>query len=88
MLSNKNIRQRGKIRLSEYFKILRNNDRVAVFRELSQMASFPKRIQGKTGMIERKSGNSYIIKLLDGEKMKSFSIHPVHLKKIQGQNDK
>lgn len=88
MLSHKNIRQKGKIRLSEYFKILKNNDRVVVFRELSQMTSLPKRIQGKTGFIEGKSGNSYIIKLMDGKKMKSFNIHPIHLKKIQGQNDK
>jgi ribosomal protein L21E len=44
---------------------------------------FPKRIQGRTGIIKEKRGKSYIIKLKDLKKEKIFIINPIHLKKIK-----
>ena len=51
--------------------------------EPSIQANFPKRIQGRTGVIEGKRGRFYIIKLKDQEKEKKFLIAPVHLKRIK-----
>jgi len=81
MLKKKKIRERGKIKLSEYFKELNEGDRVSIVRELSQSTGFPKTIQGRTGVIEGKRGNSYIVNIRIG-KEKRFLIHPIHLKKL------
>jgi len=82
MLKRKKIRARGKISLSKYFKKLKEGDRVAIVRELSIEGSFPRKIQGRTGVIEGKRGNSYIVNLRIGDGRK-FIIHPIHLKKLE-----
>lgn len=77
-------RKKGlKIGLSGYFKKIKENDYVAVIREPSHQPSFPKRIQGKTGIVEGERGKSKIVKLMDGKKEKRFIIEPIHLKKIK-----
>jgi len=81
MLKKKKIRERGKVRLSEYFKELKEGDRVSIVRELSQNSGFPRTIQGRTGTIEGKRGNAYIVNVRIG-KEKKFLIHPIHLKKL------
>lgn len=86
MSKRKNIKERGKVRLSEYFKSLKKGDRVAVKREQSVDASFPKRIQGRTGIIEGKRGSNYVVKLNELKKEKTFIVHPVHLIKIKSEN--
>ncbi len=83
MLNKKNAREKGKVRLSKYFKSYKEGDRVAVKRETSQRYSFPKRIQGLTGVIESKRGRSYIVKIMDGNKEKRFIIPPIHLNSIR-----
>lgn len=82
MGKGKKVRQKGKIRLSSYFKKIDDGDRVAIVRELSVVSSFPKRIQGMSGVVESSRGKFKVIKLKDGNKMKTFIIHPVHLKKL------
>ena len=77
------MRERGKIRFSEYFKKLEKGNKVAVKKEQSVEANFPKRIQGRTGVIEGMRGTNYIVKLKELAKEKVFIIHPVHLKKIK-----
>lgn len=83
MLKRKQVRERGKLRLSIYFQKLKQGDKVSIVRELSQKASFPWRIQGKTGVVEGKRGSGYIIKLKDYKQEKRFIIHPIHLKKLK-----
>jgi len=83
MLKRKKIRERGKLNFSRYFKDLKEGDRVAIVRELSLEGSFPKTIQGRTGIIEGKRGNSYIVNLRMIGKEKKFIVHPVHLKKLE-----
>lgn len=83
MLKRKQVRERGKLKLSIYFQKLEQGDRVAIVRELSQKASFPSRLQGKVGVIESKRGSNYIIKLKDYKQEKRFIIHPIHLKKLK-----
>ncbi|MFH1307485.1 MAG: 50S ribosomal protein L21e [archaeon] len=83
MRIKKNIRQKGKIRLSEYFKELNEGDRVAVVKEPSLRAGFPLRIRGDSGVIEGKKGKAYIVKLKDNNQVKRFIINAIHLKKLK-----
>ena len=78
-MKRKKIKERGKIRLSEYFKELKVGDSVSVVREKSVSASFPKKIQGRTGKVLKKNGRRYFIQI----EKKKFLIEPVHLKKIK-----
>ena len=82
MVKGKKVREKGKIKLSEYFKELKDGDRVCIVQEKGVVHSFPKRLQGKSGIVEKSRGNYKIIKLNDGNKEKTFIVHPVHLKKI------
>jgi len=83
MLKRKNIRERGKVRLSRYFQRFNEGDKVAVKKELSLKAKFPRRLQGRTGIITGERGNSYIVSIMDFKQEKSFIIEPIHLKKIK-----
>lgn len=83
MGKSKKIRQRGKISLSDYFRIYKVGDTVAVVKEKSVSSSYPERIVGKTGKVVASRGRSKIVELNDGNKVKQFIIHPVHLKKIK-----
>ena len=83
MSNKKKIRTRGKILFSRYFQILNKGDNVSVIREPAVQPSFPKQIQGRTGYIEKKQGKAYIVKIKDGNKLKSYIIEPIHLKKIK-----
>ena len=85
MVKRKPIRTRGKLSLSKYFQELKEGDFVAVIREISEKANFPKRLQGKTGIVENKKGKVYSVKINDINKEKKFLIHPIHLKKIKSQ---
>jgi large subunit ribosomal protein L21e len=79
----KNVRQRGKIQLSEYFKDLKVGDTVAVVNEASIPSSFPQRIIGRTGKVVGARGRSKVVDMLDGNMPKQFIIHPIHLKKLK-----
>ncbi len=83
MAKRKPIRTRGKIQLSKYFQEFKEGDSVAVTIEQSVNYSFPKRLQGRTGLIEGKRGRAYIVKINDYKKEKRFLIEPIHLKKIK-----
>ncbi len=83
MSKRKNIRKRGKISFSRAFQEFKKGDSVAIAREPAMQPIFPKRIQGRTGIIKEKRGKSYIIKLKDLKKEKIFIINPIHLKKIK-----
>ena len=83
MIKRKKQREHGKIKLSQYFQDFKQGDRVAVIRELAMNPKFPKQLQGRSGVIESKRGNSYIVKIKDLNKDKTYIIHPVHLKKLK-----
>jgi len=83
MLKRKNIKDRGKIRFSTYFQTFNKNDKVAIVRDHSLNPAFPKRIQGKTGVIVGKRGVAYIVIIKDGKAEKMHIIKPLHLKKIK-----
>jgi len=83
MAEVKNIRTKGKIPLSKYFQEFKKGDFVAVVRDISLRPRFPKRLQGRTGIVEEKRGKSYVVKIKDQAKEKKFLIEPIHLKKIK-----
>ena len=81
-MKSKKIRDKGKLKFSKYFQEFKEGDRVAVVKELSVKSSFPKRLQGRTGVIERKQWKTYFVKINEMKKEKKFLIEPIHLKKI------
>lgn len=83
MLKRKSVREKGKLKLSQYFQKFNSGDRVAVKRELSVQPKFPKQLQGRSGVVESTRGNSYVVKINDLNKEKTYIIHPVHLKKLK-----
>ena len=82
MAKKKQIKTRGKLQLSRYFQELNVGDSVAVVEEQAVQSSFPKRIQGRTGIVEGKRGRSYLVKIKQNHNEKRFLIEPVHLKKV------
>lgn len=85
MTNRKSIRTRGKLEFSRYFQELKKGDSVTVVAEASLSPAFPKRLQGRTGKVERKIGRSYCVKIKDQTKEKEFIISPIHLKKIKNK---
>ena len=83
MAKTKKIRQRGKIRLSDYFKVFKEGDTVAIVKEQSVASSYPDRIIGKTGKVIASRGTFKMVELNDGNKVKQFLVHPIHLKKLK-----
>ncbi len=83
MLKRKNIKNRGKLGLSQYFQEFEIGQKVAIVREHSLNPAFPKRIQGLTGNVIGTKGKAYIIRALDGKEAKDYIIMPMHLKKIK-----
>ena len=83
MVNRKNIRTRGKLQLSKYFQNLKQGDLVSVVAERSENITFPKRLQGRTGVVVGKRGMANIVKIKDQTKEKEFIIKSIHLKKIK-----
>lgn len=86
MVKRKKIRERGKIRFSLAFQDLKIGDIVAVDIEKTKHPKFPKRLQGRTGIVDEKRGRAFLIKINDINKEKNFIIDPLHLKKIKIQD--
>lgn len=82
MLKRKRASQRGKLSLSKYFQEFDEGDKASLVREHSLKAEFPERFQGRTGVVIGKRGNSYILKIKDHNKEKTFIVRPIHLKKL------
>ncbi|MBI2043130.1 50S ribosomal protein L21e [Candidatus Pacearchaeota archaeon] len=82
-MRKKQTRTKGKIKFSRYFQELKEGDKVSVIREMSMPANFPKRFQGRTGIVEGRRGKAYIVLIKDNDKGKKFIIQPIHLIKIK-----
>ena len=83
MLKQKSIRERGKTALSEFFKTINIGDSVVLKVSVGKKAAFPLRMQGKTGKVVAKQGKSLIVKVMDGNKEKTFIVPSIHLKKLK-----
>lgn len=83
MLKRKSVKEKGKIKLSYYFQKFERGDRVGVNRELFFQPKFPKQLQGRSGTIQSSRGNSYLVKINDLNKEKTYIIHPIHLRRLK-----
>ena len=72
MSKRKPVRTRGKLQLSKYFQKLEKGDKVSIVKEQSLPVNFPERLQGRTGFVEGKKGSSYVVKIKDQTKEKTF----------------
>jgi large subunit ribosomal protein L21e len=85
MLLRKRIRDRGKAKLSKYFKELNQGDKVSIIKDFSNTFPYPKRIQGSTGEVVGKRGEAYVIKFNEGKKEKTIILKAIHLKKLNNK---
>ena len=81
----KSMRDKGKVKLSKMFQKLEIGDRVCLGRDLTTKSkpAFPRRMEGRTGVIESKRGKAYVIKANDLNAKKTFIVKPIHLKKLK-----
>ena len=86
MVKRKSIRTRGKIPLSKYFQELEKGDFVSITKERAIKSNFPERFQGRTGIVEAKRGQAYLVNIKDKDKEQRFLVEPIHLKKIKTPN--
>jgi large subunit ribosomal protein L21e len=78
----KNVRDKGKIRISDYLQSFKINESVALVAEPGiQSGMHHPKFQGKIGLITGKQGEAYKVKIIDGNKPKTFIVHPIHLRR-------
>ena len=82
MVKGKKIREKGKFKLSQFFKKINDNISVSIVINKSFRASFPKRLNGKSGKTVGTRGKFKLVVIKEGNKTKTFIIHPIHLKKL------
>ena len=82
MAKGKNVRDKGKIKLSSYFKKIKEGERVSIVTDKGIRKNYPDRLKGKSGKVVGNRGKHKLVELKEGNKTKTFIIHPVHLKKI------
>ena len=78
----KRVREKGKLKLSSYFKKIDDGAKVALVIDSGVRASFPRRLKGMSGKVSGSRGKFKLVEIKDGNKLKTFIIHPVHLKKL------
>jgi large subunit ribosomal protein L21e len=76
----KRVREKGKLKLSGYFRKINDGSSVAVVANVGVRCSFPKRLRGMSGKVSGSRGKFKLVEIKDGGKMKTFIIHPVHLR--------
>lgn len=80
----KDVRRKGKISLTRYFQEFKDGDRVGFAAEPAvQTGVYPRRYHGNAGLVVGKRGTCYIVQVKERKMMKSFIVHPVHLKRLQ-----
>lgn len=80
---SKHVRERGKIKIREILKELKEGDTVAIVIDPSFHYGMPNpRFYGLIGKVLRKRGECYEVLIRDKEKEKIIIAHPAHLKLI------
>jgi len=76
----KNEKEKGKISIKRYFQQLEKGERVLLMADPSvHKGMYFRRFHAKSGIISGKQGSCYTIKLKDGNKEKTVTVHPIHL---------
>jgi len=78
----KKIRERGKLKLSSYFKKIDDGASVALVTDAGVRCSYPKRLKGMSGKVLESRGRFKLVEIKDGNKAKTIIVHPVHLRKL------
>jgi large subunit ribosomal protein L21e len=86
-MAKKPAKEKGKLRLSRYFQDLKSGDFVSVIKEISLPSNFPKRLQGRTGVVDSQRGKAFMVRIKDQEREKKFLIEAIHLKKIKTKQE-
>lgn len=82
-LMTKDPRRKGKVSITQFFKQLKEGDRVKIITEPAVHAGIlHRRFYGKQGVVKGKTGRCYHILIHDGHKEKTVITHPVHLRKV------
>jgi large subunit ribosomal protein L21e len=82
-LFRKDYKRKGKRSTKEYFKELKEGDKVVLKTESSSPESrFHSRFYGKCGQVIGKRGRCYKVRFKDMKKEKTLIVHPIHLKKL------
>lgn len=68
--------------IGKNFQEIEEGKRVVVDINKSYPVSFPKKVNGKNGIIEEKRGKAYIVKIKEFNKPKKYIIKPVHLTRV------
>ncbi len=78
----KNVRERGKVSIRNYFQKFNIGDSVTFVPEPAiQKGMFFPRFQGKTGIVMGTQGACYKVHITDGSLVKEILVHPVHLRR-------
>jgi ribosomal protein L21E len=79
----KNVREHGKISLTNFFKNYEVGSKVILVGEPAvQKGMFFPRFKGKSGKVVGMMGACYNVEIKDGKKVKTLVVHPVHLREI------
>jgi len=78
----KRVREKGKLRLSSYFKKIEDGANVALVTDCGVRISYPKRLKGMSGKVAGSRGKFKLVEIKDGNKLKTLIVHPVHLRKL------
>jgi large subunit ribosomal protein L21e len=76
---------RGKFTVTPYLRKLNQDDKVVIKQNPSSHKGMPHiRFKGLTGIVKGKRGNSYIVEVKVGSKIKTIMSRPEHLKPVAG----
>ena len=79
----KNVRNRGKFSLANYFQTFSEGDKVCLVAEPSiQKGFYHGKYHGKAGVVQASRGSCYEIQIQDINMKKTLVVHPVHLRRI------
>ncbi len=82
---SKNVREKGKQSVSKIIQDFSVGTRASIKIDPGVVKGQPhSKFHGKTGIIKGKQGESYIVKIKDGNKEKKVISRPEHLEKVEG----
>jgi large subunit ribosomal protein L21e len=80
----KPLRRKGKVNLTRYLQDFNPGDQVQLQCEPAiQTGMYWRRFHGLTATVTRKIKTCYELKIMDKNKEKTITVHPVHLKKVK-----
>lgn len=72
--------EKGKISIRKFTQEFKKGDMVLLKAEPAyQKAMYYPRFHGKIGIVQRKQGKCFVVKIKDHNKEKEQTVHPVHL---------